>query len=111
MLDTIFVRKPSYVLLEVPAAKVDTKFDSLEPTVVRIALVEKTFQVNIQRLLEMSQTSLTKTQRNRANLSPSNITVTRKDFPFLLICYKTLSCNSGVLCIDWREIYDRIVIY
>jgi hypothetical protein len=24
-----------------------------------------------------------------------------------IICYKTLSCNSGLLCLDWRDICDR----
>jgi hypothetical protein len=25
-----------------------------------------------------------------------------------ILCYETLSCNSGPLCLDWREICDRV---
>jgi hypothetical protein len=25
-----------------------------------------------------------------------------------ILCYETLSCNAGPLCLDWREICDRI---
>jgi hypothetical protein len=37
--------------VELLKAKFNTKFDSLEPQVVPIPLVEKTFEVNVQALL------------------------------------------------------------
>ncbi|CAF1272418.1 unnamed protein product [Rotaria sp. Silwood1] len=81
--NTIFIRKPSYALLEVPKAKISTKFDSLEPQLVSISAVEKTFEVNVQSLLPISTSTSAKSNGNRAHSPASKITVTRKALPFI----------------------------
>jgi hypothetical protein len=79
LLDTIFIRKPSYAIVEVPKAKMNTKFSSLDPQTIPIPVVEKTFEVNVQSLLPTS----TKSKENRSNSSGSKIMVTRKALPLV----------------------------
>lgn len=48
-IDTIFVRNAQYALVEIPKSKIN-KFDSLDPLVVPIPVIEKTFSVNLEKL-------------------------------------------------------------
>ena len=80
---TVFIEKPSYALVEVPKAKISTKFESLDPQIVPIPLVEKTFEVNIQSLLPKSTSTSTKSSQYRPNSSSTKISVTRKALPFV----------------------------
>jgi hypothetical protein len=47
--DTIFVRNAQYALVEISKSKID-KFDSLEPQIIPIPVVEKTFEVNLEKI-------------------------------------------------------------
>lgn len=47
--DTVFVRNAQYALVEIAKSKI-TKLDSLEPHIVPIPVVEKTFDVNVEKL-------------------------------------------------------------
>jgi len=67
----------------VPKAKISTKFDSLEPQLVSISAVEKTFEVNVQSLLPISTSTSAKSNGSRAHSPASKITVTRKALPFI----------------------------
>ncbi|CAF1251696.1 unnamed protein product [Didymodactylos carnosus] len=80
---TIFIRKPLYALIEVPTMKSSTKFGSLDSQVVPISTVEKSFEVNIQPLLDKLTSRPTKSNHQRDNSSASKITVTRKTLPFV----------------------------
>jgi hypothetical protein len=65
--------------VEVPKAKINTKFSSLDPQTIPIPVVQKTFEVNVQSLLPTSA----KSKGNRSNPSGSKIMVTRKALPFV----------------------------
>jgi hypothetical protein len=47
--DTIFVRNAQYALVEIPKSKIK-KLDSLDPLIIPIPVVEKTFDVNLEKL-------------------------------------------------------------
>ena len=83
LLDTIFIRKPSYAIVEVPKAKINTKFSSLDQQMIPIPVVEKTFEVNVQSLLPTSASTSTKSKEHCSNSSGSKIMVTRKALPFV----------------------------
>ena len=47
--DTVFMRNAQYALVEIPKSKI-RKLDSLDPHIIPIPLVEKTFDVNLEKL-------------------------------------------------------------
>jgi hypothetical protein len=47
--DTVFVRNAQYALVEIPKSKM-RKLDSLDPFIIPIPVVEKTFDVNLEKL-------------------------------------------------------------
>jgi len=47
--DTVFVRNAQYALIEIPKSKI-SKLDSLDPLIVPIPVIEKTFLVNLEKL-------------------------------------------------------------
>ena len=46
--DTVFVRNVQYALVEIPKSKI--KLDSLDPLIIPIPVIEKTFDVNLEKL-------------------------------------------------------------
>ena len=47
--DTVFVRNAQYALVEIPRSKMK-KLDSLDPLIIPIPVIEKTFEVNLEKL-------------------------------------------------------------
>ncbi|CAF4002524.1 unnamed protein product [Adineta steineri] len=47
--DTIFVRNAQYALVEIPKSKMK-KLDSLDPLIIPIPVIDKTFEVNLEKL-------------------------------------------------------------
>ena len=47
--DTIFVRNAQYALIEIPKAKMK-KLDSLDPLIIPIPVIDKTFEINLEKL-------------------------------------------------------------
>lgn len=47
--NTIFVRDAQYALIEIPKSKV-TQLDSLDPLIIPIPVIEKTFSINLEKL-------------------------------------------------------------
>ena len=47
--DTIFVRNAQYALIEIPKSKM-IKLDSLDPLIIPIPVIDKTFEVNLEKL-------------------------------------------------------------
>lgn len=47
--DTVFIRNAQYALIEIPKSKIK-RLDSLDPFIVPIPVVEKTFEVNLAKL-------------------------------------------------------------
>lgn len=77
--DTLFVRNVQYALIEVPKFKLK-KLDSLDPFVVPIPAIEKTFEVNLEKLY--ADKELVKKMLNTKKLKTS-ITVKRKGLPLI----------------------------
>ena len=48
-MDTVFVRNAKYALVEIPKSKIK-KLDSLDPLIIPIPVVDKTFDVNLEKL-------------------------------------------------------------
>jgi hypothetical protein len=48
-MDTIFIHDAQYALIEIPKSKIN-KFDSLDPLLVPIPVIEKTFSVDLEKL-------------------------------------------------------------
>jgi hypothetical protein len=48
-IDTVFVRNAQYALVEIPKSKIKN-LDSLDPLIIPIPVVEKTFDVNLEKL-------------------------------------------------------------
>ena len=47
--DTVFVRNAQYALVEIPKSKIK-KLDSLDPLIIPIPVVDKTFDINLEKL-------------------------------------------------------------
>ena len=47
--DTLFVRNAHYTLIEIPKSKM-RKLDSLDPLIIPVPVIEKTFEVNLEKL-------------------------------------------------------------
>jgi hypothetical protein len=47
--DTVFVRNAQYALIEIPKSKMK-KLDSLDPLIIPIPVIDKTFEVNLEKL-------------------------------------------------------------
>ena len=77
--DTIFVRNAQYALVEIPTSKVK-KLHSLDPFIVPIPVIEKTFEVNLDKLYS-NKGRITKVLSQRK--LKTNITVKRKGLPLI----------------------------
>lgn len=77
--DTIFVRNAQYALIEIPKTKLN-KLDSLEPFIIPIPVVEKTFEVNLEKIYADKKPliRLLKSKKLKAT-----ITVKRKGLPLI----------------------------
>lgn len=77
--DTIFVSDAQYALIEIPKSKM-TQLDSLDPLIVPIPVIEKTFSVNIEKLYADKGPMMK--LLNSKNLKTS-ISVKRKGLPLI----------------------------
>lgn len=87
--DTVFVRNAQYALVEIPKSKME-KLNSLDPFIIPIPVIEKTFEVNLEKLYA-DKGPLIKMLNNR-NLK-TTITVKRKGLP-LVPAYSITTHNS-----------------
>lgn len=77
--DTIFVRNAQYALVEIPTLKM-RKLHSLDPFIVPIPVIEKTFEVNLDKLY-CDKGRITKVLSQKK--LKTNITVKRKALPLI----------------------------
>lgn len=77
--DTIFVRNAQYALVEIPTSKM-RKLHSLDPFIVPIPVIEKTFEVNLNKLYS-DKGQLTQALNQKK--VKANITVKRKALPLI----------------------------
>jgi hypothetical protein len=68
--DTLFVRNAQYALIEIQKSKI-SKLESLEPSIIPIPVVEKTFEVNLKKLYanQGSMLKLLNDQKIKATIS------------------------------------------
>ncbi|CAF1243245.1 unnamed protein product [Adineta ricciae] len=94
----IYIRKPSYALVEINASQVETNLDGLRPKLISIPLIEKQFTVPIRQLFGHL---LDRVQNGRR--IPQVIQVTRTQLPivpaFAITTYKAhgLTMNKIVV--------------
>ncbi len=51
-IDTVFIRDPKYALVEIPKSKIN-KLDSLDPLIVPIPVIEKTFTADLENCTQI----------------------------------------------------------
>ena len=75
--DTVFVRNAQYALVEIAKSKLK-KLDSLDPLIIPIPVIDKTFEVNLEKLYAdkgpIMKMLNTKRRKGRVHFSP---------FPFI----------------------------
>ena len=77
--DTVFVRNAKYVLVEIAKSKIK-KLDSLDPLIIPIPVVEKTFDVNLEKLYS-DKGSIMKIFKDKK--LKTTISVKRKTLPLI----------------------------
>ena len=77
--DTIFVRNAQYALVEIPKSKMK-KLDSLDPCIIPIPVIEKTFKVNLEKLYADKEPVM---KILNAKAPKATITVKRKGLPLV----------------------------
>jgi hypothetical protein len=77
--DTVFVRNVQYALVEIPKSKIKN-LDSLDPLIIPIPVVEKTFKVNVEKLYA-DKGPIMKISKNKK--LKTTISVKRKTLPLI----------------------------
>jgi hypothetical protein len=77
--DTMFVRNAQYALIEIPKSKM-RKLNSLDPFIIPISVIEKTFEVNLEKLYA-DKGPMMKVLNNKK--LKTTITVKRKALPLV----------------------------
>lgn len=78
-IDTVFIRDPQYALVEIPKSKIK-KLDSLDPQIVPIPVIEKTFTVDVEKLYSDKGHVM---KLFKSNKLKTTISVKRKALPLI----------------------------
>lgn len=78
-IDTVFIRDPQYALVEISKSKIN-KLDSLDPLIVPIPLIEKTFTVDLEKLYSDKAHAVKLLKSNKLK---TTISVKRKALPLI----------------------------
>lgn len=78
-IDTVFKRNPQYALVEIPKSKINN-LDSLDPLIVPIPVIEKTFTIDLDKLYSDKQHV---TKLLKSNKLKTTISVKRKTLPLI----------------------------
>jgi hypothetical protein len=89
--DTVFVHNAQYVLVEIPKSKIK-KLDSLSSRIISIPVIEKTFQVNLNKLYADKGPIM---KLFNAKKLKTTINVKRKGLPLVPACSITTHKSQG----------------
>ena len=96
--NTIYLRKPLYVLVEMNSSQVETNLHGLQPKLIPISLVKKEFSISIKQLLGPLL------EQRSGRKVPDMIHVTRTQLPivpaFVITTYKAQGLTMGKIVVD-----------